>query len=69
MKVKHQSSDNIVINQNELDQFMENALPDLGGAVSAVLVYVGKKLRYCKAVSDGRKTHSIARAISYDKNF
>ena len=49
---EHQSSDNNVINQNELDQFMEKVLTDLGGAASAVLVYVGDKLGYCKAMSD-----------------
>ena len=31
---------------------MEKALTDLGGAASAVLVYVGDKLGYCKAMSD-----------------
>ena len=49
---EHQSSNNNVINQNELDQFMEKVLTDLGGAASAVLVYVGDKLGYCKAMSD-----------------
>ena len=49
---EHQSSNNNVINQNELDQFMEKVLTDLGGAASTVLVYVMDKLGYCKAMSD-----------------
>jgi hypothetical protein len=38
---KPHSSDSNGINQKDLHQFMENVIVDLGGAASAVLVYVG----------------------------
>jgi hypothetical protein len=64
-----QSSGSSLINQNDLRQFMEKVVTDLGGTANAVLVYVGDKPGLNEALYDAGKTHNIARAISYDKKF
>ena len=40
------------IDQKKLQNFMEVVLSDLGGAYSAVLVYIGDKLGLYKAMKD-----------------
>jgi len=50
-----QSSDSSLINQNDLRQFMEKVATDLGGAASAVLVYVGDKPVLNEALYDAGK--------------
>jgi DNA-binding phage protein len=40
------------IDQKKLEQFMEEVMSDLGGAYSAVLVYIGNKLGLYKAMRD-----------------
>lgn len=52
---KTQSSDSRVINQKDLHEFTERVVADLGGAASAVLVYVGDKLGLYRAMSDAGK--------------
>ncbi len=43
------------IDQRKLHKFMEGLMSDLGGAYSAVLVYIGDKLGLYKAMSDAGK--------------
>lgn len=52
---KPHSSDSRVINQKDLHEFTERVVADLGGAASAVLVYVGDKLGLYRAMSDAGK--------------
>lgn len=52
---KPHSSDSNVINQKDLQEFTERVVADLGGAASAVLVYVGDKLGLYRAMSDAGK--------------
>jgi SAM-dependent methyltransferase len=51
------------IDQKKLQRFMEGLMRDLGGAYSAVLVYIGDKLGLYKAMSDAGKpitSHELA---------
>jgi hypothetical protein len=43
------------IDQKKLQRFMEGVMSDLGGAWSAILVYIGDKLGLYKAMSDAGK--------------
>jgi hypothetical protein len=51
------------IDQKKLQKFMEVVMSDLGGAYSAVLVYIGDKLGLYKAMKDARTpitSHELA---------
>jgi hypothetical protein len=57
-----QSSHNSIDPKN-LQRFMEVVMSDLGGAYSAVLVYIGDKLGLYKAMNDARTpitSHELA---------
>jgi hypothetical protein len=74
------SSSNSQTNQNSIDQkklqrFMDGLMRDLGGAYSAVLVYIGDKLGLYKAMNDAGKpitSHELAAyndAVQYYNEF
>lgn len=49
------NTDQNSIDQEKLQRFMETLMRDLGGAYSAVPVYIGDKLGLYKAMNDARK--------------
>jgi hypothetical protein len=46
---------NNIINQKNLHRFTEKVVADLGGAITAVLVYIGDKLGLYRAMADAGK--------------
>jgi hypothetical protein len=42
--INNSNGNNIPIDQKNLQQFTEKVVADLGGAITAVLVYIGDKL-------------------------
>jgi hypothetical protein len=65
------SSSNSQTNRNSIDQkklqrFMGRLTYDLGGAYTAVLVYIGEKLGLYKTMSDAGETNYFTRTSSSD---
>lgn len=53
--INNSNGNNSPIDQKNLQQFTEKVVADLGGAITAVLVYIGDKLGLYRAMADAGK--------------
>ena len=53
--INNSNGNNSPIDQKNLQQFTEKVVTDLGGAITAVLVYIGDKLGLYRAMADAGK--------------
>ena len=53
--INNSNGNNTPIDQKNLQQFTEKVVTDLGGAITAVLVYIGDKLGLYRAMADAGK--------------